>query len=294
MVIRRDDRVADVISRNGGVLEALVAASPIFQRLRNPLMRRTMGRLATIEQAARVAGLDPDELVSRLNGVMGGSGAAQCQDDLHADELDKEDDVTRTDGRLPTALAAMGEERILDLDVRENLRNGEEPFSRIMAARREVPSGGVLRLRAIFEPVPLYAVMAKQGFAHWTETFADDDWRVWFYPASPAGSSSGPATAGHATSAANDPGAAGAVGTDGEGERDGDVVILDVRGMEPPEPMVHTLAALENLPAGHTLLQINQRVPQFLLPKLEELGFAHEIREQTSDLVRVFIRRRDH
>jgi uncharacterized protein (DUF2249 family) len=68
------------------------------------------------------------------------------------------------------------------------------------------------------------------------------------------------------------------------------VVILDVRDLEPPEPMVRTLAALEELPPGGTLLQINVRVPQFLLPRLEERGFTYEIREQAPDLVRVFIR----
>ena len=56
--------------------------------------------------------------------------------------------------------------------------------------------------------------------------------------------------------------------------------------------MVRTLEALESLPEGHTLVQLNVRVPQFLLPQLEERGFTYEIREQSPDLVRVFIRRR--
>src|SRR5690606_39934675 len=56
-----------------------------------------------------------------------------------------------------------------------------EPFTRIMAAREALPAGGVLRVRAIFEPVPLYRVMQRHGFAHWTEELAADDWRVWFW-----------------------------------------------------------------------------------------------------------------
>ena len=55
--------------------------------------------------------------------------------------------------------------------------------------------------------------------------------------------------------------------------------------------VVRTLAALEELPPGGTLVQLNVRVPQFLLPRLEERGFTYEIREQAPDLVRVFIRR---
>ncbi len=184
-----------------------------------------------------------------------------------------------SDQGIPTLLREMDEARILDVDVRDDLRSGREPFARIMSARRELPRDGVLRLRAIFEPRPLYGVMAAQGLDHWTERLADDDWRIWFFAADgDASSAAGPAVEPEA----------GAEGDDTSGDG---VVVLDVRGLEPPEPMVRTLAALEELDAGATLVHINERVPRFLLPKLEERGFAWEVRQQACDLVRVFIRR---
>lgn len=179
----------------------------------------------------------------------------------------------------PEALDAIPLAKLVELDVREDLRNGREPFSLIMAARARVPEGGALSVRAIFEPVPLYNVMAKQGFEHYTEALGDEDWRVWFYPLATA---SVPSTA--ATTPAGPARAAG--------EADPGVIVLDVRDLEPPEPMVQTLEALERLPPGGTLLQLNVRVPQFLLPLLEERGFVYDIREQAPDLVRVFIRHR--
>lgn len=190
--------------------------------------------------------------------------------------------MVETPTGAPEALARIPGQDVVELDVREALRSGQEPFSTIMAAREEVPDGGALSLRAIFEPVPLYGVMARHGFAHWTEKLADDDWRVWFYPEGPAAGETG------------EPGpqAAPAPDSGSEGADDG-VVVLDVRGLEPPEPLVRTLAALEELPEGHTLVQINVRVPRFLLPQLRERGFSWEIREQEPDLVRVFIRRAD-
>jgi uncharacterized protein (DUF2249 family) len=126
-------------------------------------------------------------------------------------------------------------------------------------------------VRAIFEPAPLYAVLARQGLAHATECLAADDWRVWFYRDDAARSS---ASKGPAATAVDDD----------------DVIVLDVRGLEPPEPMVRTLEALAVMPRGKTLVQINVRVPQFLLPKLTERGFVYDIREQGPDLVRLFIR----
>jgi tRNA 2-thiouridine synthesizing protein A len=61
-------------------------------------------------------------------------------------------------------------------------------------------------------------------------------------------------------------------------------VWLDVRGLEPPEPLVRTLAALEELPEGHELVQINARVPQLLFPLLAERGFACEVDDSGADV----------
>lgn len=190
--------------------------------------------------------------------------------------------VSRDD--LPPALAAIPAGSVVELDVRDDLREGREPFGRIMDARQEVPPGGALCVRAIFEPAPLFRVMAKHGLAHHSVQLGPEDWKVWFYPA--------PDGAAADTAAGGAPDAEGAGEDSGDGVAD-DVVVLDVRGLEPPEPMVRTLAALEQLPDDGTLVQINVRVPRFLLPQLEERGYAYEIREQSDDLVRVFIRRAD-
>lgn len=271
MVIRKDDTVASVLKADASLIEVFVGVSPAFGRLRNPALRRVMARLVTVEQAARIAGVDPDELVARLNAGAAPGPSAAVQP-IRPDP----DAAPGPLAAKPPALAAIPAERLVTLDVREDLRGGREPFSRIMAALQALPAGGALGVRAPFEPVPLYGVMAKRGLSHHTERFASDDWQVWFYPA-------GGAPAPQAPAAAPDPAASGLEGAAG-------ITVLDVRGLEPPEPMVRTLAALESLPPGGTLVQINVRVPQFLLPRLEERGFVYEIREQAPDLVRLFIR----
>jgi uncharacterized protein (DUF2249 family) len=196
-----------------------------------------------------------------------------------ATEETMEDDVIPETlaGGPPAHLAELPASRILDVDVREELRGGREPFGRIMAARKALPADGVLRVRAIFEPVPLYAVMERQGLAHWTERLADDDWRVWFHPPDAE------------TDAAPAPDASPATAASGGGADD--TVVLDVRGLEPPEPMMRTLAALEALAPGATLVQLNDRVPRFLLPEAEARGFTADVREQEGGPVRVFFRR---
>jgi uncharacterized protein (DUF2249 family) len=271
-VIRAEDRVAAVLARDERLLEVLVGASPAFERLRNAAMRRTLAKLVTIEQAARIAGVDVQALVERLNAAIRQDGPIVAPA-LPLSAAGAARDVPP----LPAALLATPEERRVDVDVREDLRAGREPFQRIFDAARALPSGSVLRVRATFEPAPLYAVLAKHGLSHAVERLADDDWRVWFHRAGDA----------HAALAAD---ASAAESEAPQAGGDAGVVVLDVRDLEPPEPMVQTLEALAVLPRGATLVQLNVRVPKFLLPKLEERGFVYEIREQSPQLVRLFIR----
>ena len=126
-------------------------------------------------------------------------------------------------------------------------------------------------------------VLGKQGLAHHTERLDADDWVVWFHR-----DADDTATAA-STSAVRAPRQAV---TDHDDAIEGDVIVLDVRGLEPPEPMVRTLEALATLQPGKTLVQLNVHVPRFLLPQLDQRGFTYEIRAQAADLVRLFIRHR--
>ena len=180
MVIRRTDRVRDVIRREEGLIDVLAGISPALERLRDPQMRQVMSGLLTMEQVAQMAGLDPEVLVARLNAGQGGESKGVGADNPGLEAPSGEE-------AWPAVLRAIPEQKVVLVDVREDLRAGREPFSRIMSARREVPEGGALCVRATFEPVPLYSVMGRQRFTHHTDRLADDDWRVWVSAGAPPG-----------------------------------------------------------------------------------------------------------
>jgi uncharacterized protein (DUF2249 family) len=165
----------------------------------------------------------------------------------------------------PKALEAVPPARRVSLDVREAIRRGEEPFGPIMAAIAGLGPDQILVLHAPFEPIPLYRVLGKRGFAHWTERHADDDWSVWFYRGEPTAPSS--------------PDAGPAGGT------------LDVRGLEPPQPMVAVLERLEVLAPGEVLTVVHDRRPTFLYPQLDARGFTHRTEEPEPGVVRIVIER---
>lgn len=170
--------------------------------------------------------------------------------------------------------AGNGVHQARHLDVRPMLASGTEPFSAIMEAVDALEPGQALVLRTPFDPAPLHRVLAGRGFGRESRQIGDDDWETTYVPGA-GPDAAGPGSAGEAGAAADPAG----------GEH---AVTLDVRGLMPPEPLERTLAALEDMEPGERLLQVNERVPVFLLPVLEERGYQYAV-EETRGAVRLTI-----
>lgn len=261
--VRADWTVHQVLQRYPHLLETLVTLSPAFTKLRNPLVRSVQSRLVTVAQAARVAQLDPADLVRQLNAAAGLPEAAEpvAPEVGHGAIAGAGAETSPPEAFARAAVAAT-------VDARPLIARGEEPFRTIMAAAVQTPVGQVLRLIAPFEPVPLYDVLGQRGFVYQPRQLASDHWEVLFLRVAPArpGPAPGPAVApGAPAPAAEAPPAA--------------VVTIDVSDLVPPEPMMRILAALEQLAPGQTLLVQHVRRPVYLYPQLDALGYRHETRE---------------
>ena len=66
------------------------------------------------------------------------------------------------------------------VDVRDDITRGREPFDRIMRAVADLPAGEEFVIINVFEPMPLYGVLAQQGFTHETGRTQDGAWQVTF------------------------------------------------------------------------------------------------------------------
>ncbi|MFN3813442.1 MAG: DUF1858 domain-containing protein [Aquificaceae bacterium] len=54
---------------------------------------------------------------------------------------------------------------------------------------------------------------------------------------------------------------------------------IDVRDLEPPQPMVRIVQALEKLQKGEVLEVLGSRPFTHLLPRLEEMGYKYDLKE---------------
>jgi hypothetical protein len=76
MEINKGSKIDDLLKSHPFLVDFLIAVSPKFKALRNPLMRKTVGKVATIEKAASVGGLDPEKLVAMIAAEIARQAAA--------------------------------------------------------------------------------------------------------------------------------------------------------------------------------------------------------------------------
>lgn len=251
-----DTVVYDAIKADPGCIDRLIAVSSTFRRLRNPVLRRVMGRLVTFRDAARIAGVPLEAMLTAVN---------QAQWHGDAETVPKSGEASDA----PAWLSGRKTAKQRRFDARPLLAEDKEPLGAIMREARKVRRGGFLILDAPFDPAPLRRVLARKGFVSWGQALANDHWRVWFLKDPEA---AGSAEVSAATGPAPDLGREGARFWQDDGESH-----IDVRGLEPPEPMLAIIREIER-PGGPAALVVHhEREPVFLYPELAERGWRHKL-----------------
>jgi uncharacterized protein (DUF2249 family) len=157
----------------------------------------------------------------------------------------------------------MKKENISTLDVRPILASGTDPFVTIMSALDKLPSGHTLEIINSFEPIPLLNKLKKEGYDFETDrsdisavhTFVE---KTDIQPVEEAKLTSKPISISF---------------EECESKFKGCMIELDVRHLEMPMPMVTILESLETLKKGEALYVHHQRLPQYLLPELEDRNY---------------------
>lgn len=87
MELNGKTKINDLLNHYPFLLDFLITLNPHFKNLKNPVMRKTMGRVATLEKAANIGGLKIESLISSLKaeierqtGTMPASGAKTLTD----------------------------------------------------------------------------------------------------------------------------------------------------------------------------------------------------------------------
>lgn len=147
-------KVGEILDAYPELELVLFRLSPSFEKLRNPVLRKTVARVATLQQVAMVGGLEVSELVNALRKEAGQA------------TLVPDTDVSATTSDPPEWFR---EDQIVKVfDATEIINSGESPMAEVLKLSGNLRPGEILELRTPFVPEPLKGLLNEKGFRVFT------------------------------------------------------------------------------------------------------------------------------
>ncbi len=141
-------KVHDLLEAYPQLEEFLIGLNPKYRKLKNPILRRTVAKIATLTQVAMIGGYGVAELVNRLRKEVG-------QPPLDAAEAEES-----SPQKTPLWIS---EEPAKILDANALLEEEKNPLSETTRALRALESGEILLIESDFLPAPLIDTFKEQG-----------------------------------------------------------------------------------------------------------------------------------
>jgi hypothetical protein len=152
--ITPDSRVGAILNEFPQLEEVLLKMSPAFAHLRNPVLRKTVAKVATLRQVAKIGDVPLATLINTLRSAVG-----------VAEEWTDES-LARGDSDAPAWLATATVAKTLD--ARPIIAGGGHPLEQVLREVSEMPDGEVFMFVTPFQPAPLLELLKKQGHKVWS------------------------------------------------------------------------------------------------------------------------------
>jgi len=166
LIITPKTKVLELIETYPQLEEVLIQYAPAFKKLKNPALRKTVARIATLQQAAAIGNVKVEDLINHLRKEIG-------------QDLFTGDSGTSYISQKPKWYA---EELVeTEFDAKEMLAAGEHPVNQVIADLNNMDTGKIYKLLAPFLPAPLIDKASSLDVKHWVEKIDDQNFHIYFY-----------------------------------------------------------------------------------------------------------------
>ncbi len=249
MIINQNTKISTIIAENPKAIDAIAIINKHFKKLQNPILRKVLAPRVTVKDAAGIGGVRITEFLQKLADI---GMSVEFPDASNFEKLE----TTKRPFDLPL-------DKIITLDVRPTIESGADPFSDIMANIKTLKQDQILKIVNVFEPIPIMNVLEKQGYKSFTDKMSSNEFHTYFKltgkKSQPESFKIGLPVLNEMETKMVDFGS--------------NIIEIDVRQLEMPEPMMKILETLTILPENHGLFVHHKKVPQFLLPELKTRNY---------------------
>lgn len=166
IIISPKTKVLQLIENWPQLEDVLIDYVPAFSKLKNPVLRKTVAKIATLQQAAAIGNVKVEDLINRLRKEVG------------------QDLLGETGGvGYNTVKPWWMDEKTVhkEMDAREMLAAGEHPVNQVMADLKQLPNAKIYKLLAPFLPAPLIDKASSMEIEHWVNEISEAEFEVYFY-----------------------------------------------------------------------------------------------------------------
>jgi uncharacterized protein DUF1858 len=155
LTINPQTKLGSVLDAYPGIDDKLISWVPAFSKLKNPVLRKTVEKLATLEQAAKIGGVSVRDLVVKLREETGQNPLDVVEDAPPATAPEATD--------LPAWLNRDQIKNTIDADAM--LATGVHPLGTVKQSVVALQAGEIVELTSGFRPDPLLEAMQASGLA---------------------------------------------------------------------------------------------------------------------------------
>jgi hypothetical protein len=166
LIISPKTKILQLIETYPELEDVLINYVPAFKKLKNPILRKTVAKIATLQQAATIGNVKVGDLINHLRREIG--------QDLILQETDNTYNMERPAWYNDNLV-------VQELDARDMLTAGEHPVNQVMADLKKLPAGSIYKLTAPFLPAPLIDKATSLNVKHWAVKELDELFIVYFY-----------------------------------------------------------------------------------------------------------------
>ena len=167
LLITPKTKVGELLDRYPELEPVLMDLAPAFKKLKNPVLRRTVGRVATLQQAASLGNVPVTEIINTLRSEIGQElyDGGNIQNGINYDKpewFDTQKIIVRFDASLL-------------------INKGENPMQAIFNQMEQVKQDGIFQLDTPFVPAPIIELITKKGFVHYCIKQGSSRFSTYFY-----------------------------------------------------------------------------------------------------------------
>ncbi len=265
MIINEQTKISEIIKSNEQAIEIIARINSNFKKLKNPVLRKLLAPRVNVKQAAKIGGVTSSEMLESLTQI-----------GFQIENYTSEENINTLENKLEIDMNHLEK---ITLDVRPILNSGVDPFKKIMEQLKEMNDKQALIIINTFEPIPLLNILKDKGYSYQTTRPTDQEVHTLLYKTSE----------GKPEEAKKEKPTKDWSFDQVEEAYKGKMAELDVRELEMPMPMVSILEAVENIDSEHALFVHHKKLPQYLIPELENRDFSFVSKEIDESNIKLII-----